>query len=168
MLARTHGQPATPTTMGKELANFVSRLTRLQSKISNVELQGKMNGAVGNFNAHRFVLPDVYWPELSKSFIEDVLQLEYNAFSTQIECHDSLCELFGNVSLMNSVLLGLNRDIWQYISYGYFKLKVNPGETGSSIMPHKVNPIDFENAEGNLGIANSLLEHFRSKLPISR
>jgi adenylosuccinate lyase len=154
--------------MGKELANFVSRISRLESKIRNVQLQGKMNGAVGNFNAHRFVLPNVDWPSISQGFIENELGLEYNAFSTQIECHDSLCELFGFVSLMNSVLLGLSRDIWQYISYGYFKLKVNPGETGSSIMPHKVNPIDFENAEGNLGISNSLLEHFRTKLPISR
>lgn len=168
MLARTHGQPATPTTMGKELANFVARLSRLQSKIEVIRLQGKMNGAVGNFNAHRFVLPETPWPDVSRDFIEDVLGLEYNAFSTQIECHDSLCELFGQVTLVNSVLLGMCRDIWQYISYGYFRLKVNPNETGSSIMPHKVNPIDFENAEGNLGISNALFEHFRAKLPISR
>lgn len=168
MLARTHGQPATPTTLGKELANFVARLRRLQSKVGQVRLQGKMNGAVGNFNAHRFVLPEAAWPELSRGFVEDVLGLEYNAFSTQIESHDSLCELFGHVALLNSVLLGMCRDVWQYISCGYFRLKVNPEETGSSIMPHKVNPIDFENAEGNLGISNALLEHFRAKLPISR
>ena len=168
LLSRTHGQPATPTTMGKEIANFVFRNHRLLMKAKAIKFQGKMNGAVGNFNAHYIVDPNKDWKEIARGFVEDELGLEFNPFSTQIEPHDSMCEFFQLMSLMNTIYIGMSQDIWGYISKGYFSLKINKLEIGSSIMPHKVNPIDFENAEGNLGTANALLEFFVRKLPISR
>ncbi|HET9106339.1 MAG TPA: adenylosuccinate lyase [Steroidobacteraceae bacterium] len=167
MLARTHGQPASPTTLGKEVANFVARLRRAQRRWSAVEILGKWNGAVGNFNAHHAALPAVDWPAVSRAFIES-LGLACNAYSTQIEPHDWIAEYCDAVAAVNVVLLDLCRDFWGYISLGYLKQRAAAAEVGSSTMPHKVNPIDFENAEGNLGIANALLRHFADKLPISR
>ena len=167
MLARTHGQPATPTTLGKELANVVSRLRRQRARIADVRILGKINGAVGNFNAHLAAYPDVDWPTLARRFVEG-LSLEFNAYTTQIEPHDALAELFDAYAGANTVMLDLARDVWGYISLGYFKQRVKPDEVGSSTMPHKVNPIDFENSEGNLGVANALLHHFAAKLPVSR
>ncbi|ADV27622.1 adenylosuccinate lyase [Pseudoxanthomonas suwonensis 11-1] len=167
MLSRTHGQTASPTTLGKEIANVVARLERQRKQIAAVELSGKINGAVGNYNAHAISYPDVDWPAFSQRFVES-LGLPFNPYTTQIEPHDNVAELGDAVRRANTVLVDLARDIWGYISLGYFKQKLKEGEIGSSTMPHKVNPIDFENAEGNFGIANALFEHFSSKLPISR
>ncbi|MDO8954139.1 MAG: adenylosuccinate lyase [Gammaproteobacteria bacterium] len=167
MLARTHGQPATPTTVGKELANFAARLQRQYAVIEHSEILGKMNGAVGNFNAHLIAYPDIDWQELSFNFIKK-LGLTPNSFTTQIEPHDYIAELFQAIGRFNTILIDFSRDTWGYISLGYFTQKVIATEVGSSTMPHKVNPIDFENAEGNLGIANALLHHMAEKLPISR
>src|SRR5262245_1592372 len=167
MLSRTHGQAATPTTLGKELANFAVRLRRARTRIAGVHLTGKFNGAVGNYNAHLAAYPDVDWARLARGFVQ-ALGLEFNAYTTQIEPHDSLAELFDAYAAANTVLIGLNRDVWGYISLGYFRQRVKAGEVGSSTMPHKVNPIDFENSEGNLGLANALLHHLSAKLPISR
>jgi adenylosuccinate lyase len=167
MLSRTHGQTASPTTLGKELANVVARLRRQRDQIANVQLLGKINGAVGNYNAHVVAYPDVDWNALSKAFVES-LGLTWNEFTTQIEPHDCIAELCDAMRRANTVLIDLCRDIWGYISLGYFKQQLKAGEVGSSTMPHKVNPIDFENAEGNLGVANALLTHFAEKLPLSR
>ncbi len=167
MLSRTHGQPASPTTLGKEMANVVARLRLARDGIAGVRLKGKLNGAVGNFNAHRAAYPDLDWEKFTKGVVEG-LGLDCNPFTTQIEPHDSMAELFDAYARCNTVLLDLNRDIWSYIAFGYFKQKPVAGEIGSSTMPHKVNPIDFENAEGNLGIANALLRHLADKLPVSR
>ena len=167
MLTRTHGQPATPSTLGKEMANVVHRLRRHRTRIAGVSLTGKINGAVGNYNAHLAAFPDFDWEKFCRDFVEK-LGFEFNAYTTQIEPHDSIAELFDACAGLNTVLLDLDRDVWGYISIGYFKQKVNEGEVGSSTMPHKVNPIDFENSEGNLGLANALLSHLSSKLPISR
>lgn len=168
MLSRTHGQTASPTTLGKEIANVVARLSRQQQQFEQVDILGKMNGAVGNFNAHLSAYPDIDWQSLSKTVIEQQLQLTYNPHTTQIEPHDYIAEYCHALIRSNTILLDLARDIWGYISNGYFKQKVIEGEVGSSTMPHKVNPIDFENAEGNLGVANALLEHLALKLPVSR
>lgn len=167
MLARTHGQPATPTTMGKELANFVYRLRQGRARLATVTLCGKINGAVGNYNAHLLTYPDINWEAFAQSFVEK-LGLTFNPYTTQIEPHDAIAELFDAYAHINIILLDLNRDLWGYISLGYFRQKTKAGEVGSSTMPHKVNPIDFENSEGNLGIANALLRHLSEKLPISR
>jgi len=167
MLARTHGQPASPTTMGKELANVVHRLRRAGAQVAGQPLFGKMNGAVGNFNAHLSAYPDLDWPAISREFVES-LGLEYAAFTTQIEPHDYIAEFCHALCRFNTILIDLDRDIWGYISLGYFKQKIVEGEVGSSTMPHKVNPIDFENSEGNLGLANAVLSHLAEKLPISR
>jgi adenylosuccinate lyase len=167
MLARTHGQPASPTTLGKEVANFVARLRRGEQRLKSVEILGKWNGAVGNFNAHQAALPTVDWPAVSRTFLES-LGLACNAYSTQIEPHDWIGEYCDAIAAINVVLLDLCRDFWGYISLGYLKQRATAAEVGSSTMPHKVNPIDFENAEGNLGIANALLRHFADKLPVSR
>ncbi|MDF7807562.1 adenylosuccinate lyase [Pontiellaceae bacterium B12219] len=168
MLARTHGQTASPTTIGKELAVFADRLAFQKKKIEAVEILGKLNGAVGNFNAHLSAYPDVDWPALSKAVIEGDLDLKQNLFTTQIEPHDYMAEMFDAISRFNTILLDIDRDIWTYISMGYFGQKTVKGEVGSSTMPHKVNPIDFENSEGNLGLANALFGHLSSKLPVSR
>jgi adenylosuccinate lyase len=168
MLARTHGQTASPTTIGKELAVFVDRFQRQIQKIEAVELLGKLNGAVGNFNAHLSAYPEVDWIALAKGVIEDRLGLKQNLFTTQIEPHDYMAELFDAIARFNTILIDLDRDIWTYISMAYFGQKTVEGEVGSSTMPHKVNPIDFENSEGNLGLANALFGHLSSKLPISR
>ena len=167
MLGRTHGQTATPTTMGKEMANFAARLRAQRSALEGVRILGKMNGAVGNYNAHLAALPGVDWPAFAAAFVGS-LDLHPNAYTTQIEPHDWIAEYSHAVMRTNTVLLDLARDMWSYISLGYFKQRVVEGEVGSSTMPHKINPIDFENAEGNLGMANALLAHFAEKLPISR
>lgn len=167
MLARTHGQPATPTSVGKEMANVAYRLQRAGSAIANVVMLGKINGAVGNYNAHIAAYPELDWVRVAKNFVEN-LGLEFNPYTTQIEPHDYMAELFDAVARANTILIDFDRDIWSYISYGYFKQKVKAGEIGSSTMPHKVNPIDFENSEGNLGLANAVLRHLAEKLPISR
>ena len=167
MLARTHGQTASPTTMGKELANVVYRLQRQQKQLQNNEILGKINGAVGNFNAHLSAYPTFDWESFAQKFVEN-LGLTYNPMTIQIEPHDYMAELYDCLSRINTILIDLNRDIWGYISVGYFKQKVKAGEIGSSTMPHKVNPIDFENSEGNLGLANAVLRHMAEKLPISR
>lgn len=167
MLARTHGQPASPTSMGKEIANFVHRLDRQRRQYAEVTLWGKLNGAVGNFNAHLIAYPETDWPRLSQSFV-NALGLAWNPFTTQIEPHDHMSEYFAALMRINTILLDMCRDIWGYISLGYFRQRPVENEVGSSTMPHKVNPIDFENAEGNLGIANALLGHLAEKLPISR
>jgi adenylosuccinate lyase len=167
MLSRTHGQPATPTTLGKELANVVHRLGRARRAAASVSLTGKMNGAVGNYNAHVAAYPDFDWPRFAKAFVES-LGLQFNPYTTQIEPHDCLAEQFDAIARANTVLLDLDRDLWGYISLGYFRQKTKEGEVGSSTMPHKVNPIDFENSEGNLGVANALLRHLSEKLPVSR
>ncbi|MCF8198504.1 MAG: adenylosuccinate lyase [Sulfuritalea sp.] len=167
MLARTHGQPATPTTLGKEMANIAARLIRSRRQISAVSLTAKFNGAVGNYNAHLAAYPDIDWESFNRRFIES-LGLEFNPYTIQIEPHDAMAELFDAISRANSVLIDADRDLWQYISLGYFKQKLKDGEIGSSTMPHKVNPIDFENSEGNLGLANAILRHLAEKLPISR
>jgi adenylosuccinate lyase len=167
MLSRTHGQPASPTTLGKELANFVHRLTRARAAIARVSLLGKMNGAVGNYNAHAAVYPGFPWEAFCRRFVER-LGLAFNPYTTQIEPHDAYAELFDAYARANTVLLDLDRDLWGYVSLGYFRQKPKKGEVGSSTMPHKVNPIDFENSEGNLGVANALLRHLADKLPVSR
>jgi adenylosuccinate lyase len=167
MLARTHGQPATPTTLGKEIANVYARLERQIAAIERVPLKGKANGAVGNYNAHVAAYPDVDWERLAARFVTG-LGLEFNPYTTQIEPHDYMAELFDAIARANTVLIDLDRDIWGYVSIGYFRQKMKEGEVGSSTMPHKVNPIDFENSEGNLGLANALLRHMAEKLPISR
>ncbi len=167
MLARTHGQPATPTTLGKELANFVHRLRRARERVAAAPILAKINGATGNYNAHFAAYPAVDWESFARRFVES-LGMAFNPYTTQIEPHDCLAELFDALAQMNTVLIGLNRDMWGYISIGYFKQKPVAGEVGSSTMPHKVNPIDFENSEGNLGIANALLRHLAEKLPVSR
>ena len=168
MLSRTHGQPASPTTLGKELANVVYRLERQIAQVAAVPLLGKINGAVGNYNAHLSAYPNVDWEANAREFIEKDLGLSWNPYTTQIEPHDYIAELFDAVARFNTILIDFDRDIWGYISLGYFKQRTVAGEIGSSTMPHKVNPIDFENSEGNLGIANALLQHLASKLPISR
>jgi adenylosuccinate lyase len=167
MLSRTHGQPASPTTLGKEIANVVQRLELQRTHVAAVLLYGKMNGAVGNYNAHLSAYPNVDWPMMAHAFVTG-LGLRWNQYTTQIEPHDYMAELFQAMIRFNSVLLDFSRDIWSYISIGYFKQKTVKGEIGSSTMPHKVNPIDFENAEGNLGIANAVFDHLAIKLPISR
>jgi adenylosuccinate lyase len=167
LLSRTHGQPASPTTVGKELANVVFRLRRQLSQIRAVPLLGKINGAVGNYNAHIAAYPEIDWEAFAKNFVEQ-LGLDWNPYTTQIEPHDYIAELFDAFARLNTILIDLDRDIWGYISLGYFKQKTVEGEVGSSTMPHKVNPIDFENSEGNLGLANAILEHLSRKLPISR
>ena len=167
MLSRTHGQTASPTTMGKELANVVYRLQRQQKQLAGNEILGKINGAVGNFNAHLSAYPHFDWERFAKRFVES-LGLTYNPMTIQIEPHDYMAELYDTLARINTILIDINRDIWGYISVGYFKQKVKAGEIGSSTMPHKVNPIDFENSEGNLGLANAVLRHMAEKLPISR
>ena len=167
MLSHTHGQPASPTTLGKELANVVYRLRRQREQLTKVEILGKINGAVGNFNAHLSAYPELDWETFAKKFVES-LGLVYNPYTIQIEPHDYMAELYDVLARINTILIDINRDIWGYISMGYFKQKVKEGEIGSSTMPHKVNPIDFENSEGNLGMANALLRHLAEKLPISR
>ncbi|MFP3873782.1 MAG: adenylosuccinate lyase [Thiohalophilus sp.] len=167
MLSHTHGQPASPTTVGKELANFVARFKRQRQQIAAVPMLGKINGAVGNYNAHRAAYPEVDWPAFAEAFVTS-LGLEWNAYTIQIEPHDYIAEFFDAVARFNTVLLDMDRDIWAYISMGFFKQKTVAGEVGSSTMPHKVNPIDFENSEGNLGIANALFDHLAAKLPVSR
>jgi len=167
MLARTHGQPATPTTLGKEMANVAARLMRARRQIAAVSLTAKFNGAVGNYNAHLAAYPDVDWESFCRRFIES-LELEFNPYTIQIEPHDAMAELFDAMARANTILIDADRDIWQYISLGYFKQKLKAGEIGSSTMPHKVNPIDFENSEGNLGLANAVLRHLAEKLPVSR
>ena len=167
MLSRTHGQTASPTTLGKEIANTLQRLRRQVKQMSGQEYLGKMNGAVGNFNAHISAYPDVDWPALARQFVE-ALGLSWNPYTTQIEPHDWMAELFQSLTRYHTILIDLSRDIWAYISIGYFSQKTVEGEIGSSTMPHKVNPIDFENAEGNLGVANALLDHLALKLPVSR
>ncbi len=167
MLSRTHGQTASPTTVGKEIANVVARMRRQRSQIAAVELLGKINGAVGNYNAHISAYPEIDWSEHASKFIGS-LGLTWNPYTTQIEPHDYIAELFDAIARFNTILLDLDRDVWGYISLGYFKQKTIAGEVGSSTMPHKVNPIDFENSEGNLGLANAIFNHLSAKLPISR
>ena len=167
MLARTHGQAATPTTLGKEMANVVVRLERAVKEFGSAALPGKLNGAVGNYNAHLAAYPDVDWEALAQRIVAR-LGMEFNAYTTQIEPHDGLAALFDALSRANTILIDFNRDVWGYVSLGYFRQNVSEGEVGSSTMPHKVNPIDFENSEGNLGLANALLRHLAAKLPISR
>ena len=167
MMSRTHGQPATPTTLGKEMANFTHRLQRQRGRFAHVTIEGKINGAVGNFNAHLVAYPDVDWLKLSKRFVES-LGLNWNPYTTQIEPHDWNAEYFDAMARINTILIDLSRDMWGYISVGYFKQRVVAGEVGSSTMPHKVNPIDFENGEGNLGLANAMLRFLSDKLPVSR
>mmetsp|Transcript_10590 Transcript_10590/g.12086 ORF Transcript_10590/g.12086 Transcript_10590/m.12086 type:complete len:498 (+) Transcript_10590:81-1574(+) len=169
ILARTHGQPATPSTLGKELANFAYRMGRQRKQFAQCEILGKMNGAVGNYAAHEITVPEVNWPKLTRNFIEnDLGGIKWNPYTTQIEPHDFVAEICDVICRFNNVLLDMDRDMWSYISLGYFKQKVIDGEIGSSTMPHKVNPIDFENSEGNIGLANSTLSHLSAKLPISR
>ncbi len=167
MLSRTHGQPASPTTLGKEMANFAQRLARLRSRIAGVGALGKANGAVGNYNAHLAAYPGFNWERFCRRFVER-LGLEFNAYTTQIEPHDWIAELLDAYAGANTVLLDLDRDLWGYVSLGYFTQRLKAGEVGSSTMPHKVNPIDFENSEGNAGVANALLRHLADKLPVSR
>ena len=167
MLSRTHGQAATPTTLGKEIANFVYRLRRAREGVAAVLLTGKANGAVGNYNAHLAAYPDMDWEAFSLRFVEG-LGLEFAPYTTQIEPHDCLAELFDALARVNSIVLDFDRDAWGYVSLGYFKQRLKAGEVGSSTMPHKVNPIDFENSEGNIGVANALLRHLADKLPVSR
>ncbi|CAH0348107.1 adenylosuccinate lyase [Aquabacterium sp. CECT 9606] len=168
MLSRTHGQTASPTTVGKEVANVVARLVNARERIASVKLLAKMNGAVGNYNAHLSAYPEIDWEGFSRKVIEDQLGLSFNPYTIQIEPHDYMAELFDAVTRTNTILIDWSRDVWGYISLGYFKQKTKEGEIGSSTMPHKVNPIDFENAEGNLGLANAVLTHLSQKLPISR
>ena len=167
MLARTHGQPASPTTLGKEMANVAYRLRRQRSQTAATEILGKINGAVGNYNAHLAAYPEIDWPGFARKFVEG-LGLAWNPYTTQIEPHDYIAELLHAMARFNTILIDFNRDVWGYISLGYFKQRVIKGEVGSSTMPHKVNPIDFENSEGNLGLANALFQHLAEKLPVSR
>ncbi|QEY26870.1 adenylosuccinate lyase [Neisseria zalophi] len=168
MMSRTHGQPATPTTLGKEIANVVYRLQRQVAILGTQEFLGKINGAVGNYNAHMVAYPDVDWEAHCQTFVEQSLGLTFNPYTIQIEPHDYMAEFFQAISRVNTILIDFNRDVWGYISLGYFKQKVKAGEVGSSTMPHKVNPIDFENSEGNLGMANAVLGFLAEKLPVSR
>ncbi len=168
MLSRTHGQTASPTTLGKEVANVAVRLATARARIASVALLAKMNGAVGNYNAHLAAFPDFDWEGFARRVVEDRLGLKFNAYTIQIEPHDALAELFDAVARCNTILIDWSRDVWGYVSLGYFKQRLAKGEIGSSTMPHKVNPIDFENAEGNFGLANALLSHMSQKLPISR
>ncbi len=168
MLSRTHGQTASPTTLGKEVANVAARLATARARIASVELLAKMNGAVGNYNAHLAAYPDFDWEAFARRVVEERLGLKFNAYTIQIEPHDALAELFDAVARCNTILIDWSRDVWGYVSLGYFKQRLAKGEIGSSTMPHKVNPIDFENAEGNFGLANALLSHMSQKLPISR
>ena len=167
MLSRTHGQTASPTTLGKEFANVLARLERAIASFERVELLAKMNGAVGNYNAHLAAAPEIDWEGLARRFVES-LGLRFNPYTIQIEPHDYMAELFDAIARINTILIDLDRDLWGYVSLGYFRQKLKAGEVGSSTMPHKVNPIDFENSEGNLGVANALLRHFAEKLPVSR
>jgi adenylosuccinate lyase len=167
MLARTHGQPATPTTLGKEIANFVHRLRTARTRFVTIPIRGKINGATGNYNAHLAAYPNVDWESLAQGFVES-MGLEFNPYTIQIEPHDGLAELFDAAARINTILIDLDRDMWGYISLGYFRQHAVAGEVGSSTMPHKVNPIDFENSEGNLGVANAVLRHLAEKLPVSR
>jgi len=167
MLSRTHGQPASPTTLGKEMANVVYRLRRQRAQAVKVELLGKINGAVGNYNAHLVAYPEIDWPAFARNFVTG-LGLDWNPYTIQIEPHDYIAELFDAVARFNVILTDFSRDVWAYISLGYFKQRTVAGEVGSSTMPHKVNPIDFENAEGNFGIANAIFGHLATKLPVSR
>ena len=167
MLSRTHGQPASPTTLGKEMANIVQRLLRQRNEFASITPLGKMNGAVGNYNAHISAYPEIDWQKETRDFVQD-LGIEWNPYTTQIEPHDYIAEIFHAVERFNTILIDFNRDVWSYISLGYFRQKVVAGEVGSSTMPHKVNPIDFENSEGNLGIANAVMAHLAGKLPVSR
>ena len=167
MLSRTHGQPASPTTLGKEMANVAARLQRQRAQIASQEILGKINGAVGNYNAHLAAYPDIDWEASARQFVED-LGITWNPYTTQIEPHDYIAELFDTLARLNTILIDFDRDVWAYISIGYFRQKVVAGEVGSSTMPHKVNPIDFENSEGNLGLSNAILAHLATKLPISR
>lgn len=167
MLSRTHGQTATPTTLGKEMANVAYRLRRQLKQIENIAPMGKINGAVGNYNAHLSAYPEVNWTEHAEQFVTG-LGLKWNPYTTQIEPHDYIAELYDAICRFNTILIDFDRDVWGYISLGYFKQKVVAGEVGSSTMPHKVNPIDFENSEGNLGIANAIMQHLAAKLPVSR
>jgi len=167
MLSRTHGQPASPTTLGKELANFVARLQQAADRFSEVRLLAKMNGAVGNYNAHQIACPEIDWEAHCRRVVES-MGLSFNPYTIQIEPHDYMAELFDALARINTIIIDLDRDIWGYISLGYFRQKLKAGEVGSSTMPHKVNPIDFENSEGNLGVANALLRHLAEKLPVSR
>jgi adenylosuccinate lyase len=167
MLARTHGQPATPTTLGKELANVVHRLDEARAQVARITLKAKFNGAVGNYNAHLAAYPEIDWEALACRFITS-LGLAFNPYTIQIEPHDAIAELFDAYARVNTILLDLDRDVWGYVSLGYFRQRLKAGEVGSSTMPHKVNPIDFENSEGNLGVANALLRHMAEKLPVSR
>jgi adenylosuccinate lyase len=167
MLSRTHGQPASPTTLGKEMANVAARLERQQNQLSTVPMLGKINGAVGNYNAHLSAYPELNWADIAEKFVTS-LGLEHNPYTTQIEPHDYIAEMFDAVARFNTILLDFDRDIWSYISLGYFKQRTIAGEVGSSTMPHKVNPIDFENSEGNLGLANAIFNHLSAKLPVSR
>ena len=167
MLSRTHGQTASPTTLGKEMANVAFRLGRQLKQIESVEILGKINGAVGNYNAHYSAYPNLDWQTIAQQFVEG-LGLQFNPYTTQIEPHDYIAELFDGIKRFNTILIDFNRDVWGYISLGYFKQRLKDGEVGSSTMPHKVNPIDFENSEGNLGLANAILAHLGEKLPISR
>ena len=168
MLSRTHGQTASPTTLGKEVANVAARLATARARIASVALLAKMNGAVGNYNAHLAAYPDFDWETFARRVVEDRLGLKFNAYTIQIEPHDALAELFDALARCNTILIDWSRDVWGYVSLGYFKQRLAKGEIGSSTMPHKVNPIDFENAEGNFGLANALLSHMSQKLPISR
>ena len=167
MLSRTHGQSASPTTVGKELANVVARLQRQREQFAAVALLGKINGAVGNYNAHLSAYPEIDWPAFAQKFVES-LELTFNPYTTQIEPHDCIAEYFHALMRFNTILLDFDRDVWGYISLGYFKQRTVAGEIGSSTMPHKVNPIDFENSEGNLGLANAIMDHLAAKLPVSR
>ena len=167
LLSRTHGQPATPSTMGKEMANVAYRLERQLRQLSRIEIMGKINGAVGNYNAHMVAYPEVDWHQLSESFVTS-LGITWNPYTTQIEPHDYIAELFDCMARFNTILIDFDRDIWGYIALNHFKQKTIAGEIGSSTMPHKVNPIDFENSEGNLGLANAVMQHLASKLPVSR
>ena len=168
MMSRTHGQPATPTTLGKEIANVLYRLQRQIKQLNKQEFLGKITGAVGNYNAHLIAYPDINWETLCQNFVEQSLGLTFNPYTIQIEPHDYMAEFFQTISRINTILIDFNRDVWGYISLGYFKQKVKAGEVGSSTMPHKVNPIDFENSEGNLGMANAVLGFLSEKLPVSR
>ncbi len=167
MLSRTHGQPASPTTLGKEMANVVYRLKRQRQQLASVEILGKINGAVGNYNAHISAYPEIDWESLAQGFVES-LGIQWNPYTTQIEPHDYIAEYFDAIARFNTIIIDFDRDIWSYISNGYFKQRTIAGEVGSSTMPHKVNPIDFENSEGNLGLANAVFQHLAAKLPISR
>ncbi|MGF1807644.1 adenylosuccinate lyase, partial [Aliivibrio sifiae] len=168
LLSRTHGQPASPSTMGKEMANVAYRMERQYKQIENVEILAKINGAVGNYNAHLSAYPDVDWHAFSEEFITESLGVNWNPYTTQIEPHDYIAELFDAIARFNTILLDFDRDVWGYIALGHFKQKTIAGEIGSSTMPHKVNPIDFENSEGNLGLANAIFSHLAQKLPVSR